>query len=511
MQENITQDMNRTIYLSVCDKTVTAEVGCDYLMPDYQPEIRRLLRVRATVLPPATYVGAGKAEFAGAVRYDVLYAGNDGALYSASVSENYELSAPLATDADVDYSDELIAYCDPTAELLTGRVTAPRKLSLRCRLRGQIRAFGRRALGEQLVGEGAEGAIQRLEGEVSCLRLVPRATEPFTVSEELAADFGESVRVVSGDASAVIRETSVMGDGVGCRGEVFLRLLVGRDGEDTPPVAVSRRIPFGVTVASDGFTLASVCRATACCTEVSVTVAEDGRILADVSGSVSAEGHEAMGAHYTKDLYSTEQLTRAVFADYSFPATGQCIAGNFTQSLYEPLSAFGLAPDCEVIDADATASVEGVTFERGRFVVTGDTRLGLITREGGEYAAHDLTTPFRFETEGAGGCGAFRSAEVVPLSVRARAEGGRLAVECEMAVSAHLCGEGRVTTLTRAELGEAVSHPRETVIAFPERGESLWSVAKRYHVPAGTLARNNAVAVSISTPLPTTAPIVVNE
>lgn len=511
MQENMMQDINRTVYLSVCDKTVSAEVGCDHVMPDYQPEIRRLLRVRATVLPPASYVGAGQAEFAGSVRFDVLYAGNDGALYSASVNENYELSAPIATDADVDYSDELIAFCDPVAELLTGRVTAPRKLSLRCRLRGQIRAFGRRTLGEQLIGEAKEGSIQRLSDEVPCLRLVPRAAEPFTVSEELTAEWGESVRVVASDAVAVIRETAVTGDGVGCRGEVILRLLLGRDGEDTAPASVSRRIPFGVSVLSDGFTSATVCRATACCTEVSVTVAEDGRILVDVTGTASVEGHEAMSAHYTKDLYSTEQLTRAVFADYSFPATGQCIAGNFTQSLYEPLSAFGLAPDCEVIDADATASVEGVIFEKGRFVVTGDTRLGLLTREGGEYAARDLTIPFRYETEGAGGCLALRSTEVVPQSVRARAEGGRLAVECEMAVSAHLCDEGQVKTLARAELGESVSRPRETLIAFPERGESLWSVAKRYHVPVGALARNNAVAVSISAPLPTTAPIVVNE
>ena len=65
-------ETNTTIYLPICDKTVTAEAGCDYAMPDYQPEVRRLLRVKTTLLPTTAYVGGGKAEFAGTVRYDVL-------------------------------------------------------------------------------------------------------------------------------------------------------------------------------------------------------------------------------------------------------------------------------------------------------------------------------------------------------------------------------------------------------------------------------------------------------
>ena len=73
-------EINTTMFLPICDKTVTAEAGCEFSMPDYQPEIRRLLRVNATLLPPTSYVGAGKAEFVGAVRYDMLYSAADGGL-----------------------------------------------------------------------------------------------------------------------------------------------------------------------------------------------------------------------------------------------------------------------------------------------------------------------------------------------------------------------------------------------------------------------------------------------
>ena len=503
---------NTTIYLPVCDKAVTAEAGCDYAMPDYQPEIRRLLRVKATLLPPASYVGAGKAEFAGTVRYDILYSGNDGALYSATTAENYQLSAPIAADADVDYSDEIPAFCEPQVELLTGRVTAPRKLSIRCRLRGQIRAFGRHRLCERILGEVSEGTIQRLAGSRQCAALTRCASESFTLSEELLADghVGE-LRVILSEAAMHVNEAVPSGEGVGCRGDAVIKLTVCCEGEDPTPFLLTKRVPFSVTVPADGFTPDMCCWVKACCSEMTATVTEDGRILVDLSATAVAEGQGNIPVHYTADLYSTEREDRAVYEEYRFPRADRCMAGNFTQSVYEPLASFGLAPDCEVLDVDASASVASMTCDKGKWIITGDTRMGLLVKEGGEYAAHDISVPFRYEAEGEGGEPMLWAADVTMLSGRTRTEGGRLGIECEMAVSARVCVAETLEALGQVEFGQPVAKPCEMVVAFPERGESLWSVAKRYHAPVAELARNNAVSVSISAPLADIAPIVVNE
>ena len=510
MNENTMQ--NTTVYLPVCDRAVTAEAGCDYAMPDYQPEVRRLLRVKATVLPPASYVGAGKAEFAGTVRYDILYSGNDGALYSATTSEAYQLSAPLDKDADVDYSDELLAFCDPQVELLTGRVTAPRKLSLRCRLRGQIKAYGRHRLCERILGEVSEGSLQRLAGESQCAALTRCVSESVTLSEELSADghVGE-LRVILGEAAMTVSEAVSSAEGVGCRGEATLKITACCEGEDPAPFILSKRVPFSVMVPADGFTPDMCCRARGCCTEMTCTVTEDGRILVDLSGVVMAEGQGNLPVHYTADLYSTEREDKAIFEEYRFPRAARCIGGNFTQSIYEPLASFGLAPDCEVLDVDASATVSSVSYDKGKWVIAGDTRMALLTREGGEYATHELGLPFRYEAEGEGGEPMLATADVTMTSGRARAEGGRLSVECEMAVSGRICVAGTLTALCQVEFGDRIDKPQEMVVAFPERGESLWSVAKRYHAPVAELARANAVPVSISAPLPDRSPIVVNE
>ena len=503
-------DMNTTIFLPVCDKTVTAEAGCEYAMPDYQPEIRRLLRVTSTVCPPATYVGAGKAEFVGSVRYDLLYSAADGGLYSTSVTENYQLSAPLDKDADVDFSDEMVAFCEPRAELLTARVTAPRKLSIRCRLRGNVRAYGRRRLFERLLGEVSEGSVQRLAGESRCAVFARPAVETFRLSAEFAAGDGD-VRVICGDAAMVVNETVPSAEGIGCRGDAYLKVAICREGVDDTPVMLTERVPFSVTVPAEGYSASTSCRGRAVCTELSTAVTEDGQILVDMVGALTVEGQENIALHYTADLYSTERTDRSVYAEHRFPVAGACLGGNFTQSVYEPLTSFGLAPDCEVLDLRGVAEVSGVTIEKGRCAVVGDTRVTLLVREGGEYAAHELTLPFRYECEGEDGVLSYASADVFMVSGRARADGGRLSVECEMAVSARLCGEDGIRALCQAEFGEPVAKLSEMVVAFPEKGESLWSVAKRYHVSAAELARINAVPVSVALPLPDRAPIVVNE
>ena len=59
------------------EKTLSTELSGDFTLPDYQPEIKRLLRVTAEVLPPQKYVGDSEGEISGGIDYYVLYTGSD--------------------------------------------------------------------------------------------------------------------------------------------------------------------------------------------------------------------------------------------------------------------------------------------------------------------------------------------------------------------------------------------------------------------------------------------------
>ena len=142
----------RRVQTPLMARPVTAELADDFSLPDYKPEIRRMIGITATVSPAAHYLSPGHAEFAGPVRYSILYEGSDGGMWSADLPSEYDLDLTLDNDPTFE-PDGMIAYADVVCESVTVRVTAPRRLSVRARLRADAVVLGMRRLDETVSGD----------------------------------------------------------------------------------------------------------------------------------------------------------------------------------------------------------------------------------------------------------------------------------------------------------------------------------------------------------------------
>ena len=165
---NVTQSLR----IPVADKHLSAEISGDFTLPDYQPEIKRLLRVSASVLPPSKYVSERGAEFAGNIDYYVLYTGSDNELYCAPLTSEYKINLPLdATEYDKDGSiGNFVGGISLFPDMISGRVTAPRKLNIKCRLKGRGQVLG----DLELSGGRADGesGIQTLVSTMDAVKQV---------------------------------------------------------------------------------------------------------------------------------------------------------------------------------------------------------------------------------------------------------------------------------------------------------------------------------------------------
>lgn len=167
-------------------------------------------------MPPDVYIGAGNAECSGTVEYSVLYAGTDGTLWCSTPSGSYRFSFPVELPADFDAGEGLIcdAHCLP--ETVSGRVTAPRKLTIRCRLRSRAQLWGTRILPDPLE---QSPCMERLMGSCGCARMFLGTGEPFTVGDEILCDPREGdVRVICADSQVFVTEATAGSGTVGCRG-----------------------------------------------------------------------------------------------------------------------------------------------------------------------------------------------------------------------------------------------------------------------------------------------------
>ena len=155
--------------VTLYDRSFGTEAAGDYTLPDYQSDIRRVLHVSQTVLPPSKYITSDSVEFNGTVDYQLIYVGGDGGIYSAPLSGEYSFTVPFDRNADV--SDDIRILCSVYRDGISARVSAPRRLSIRSRLRANVRILGTISSETVIMAEDTEENIFRRTE--SCLFATP--------------------------------------------------------------------------------------------------------------------------------------------------------------------------------------------------------------------------------------------------------------------------------------------------------------------------------------------------
>ena len=513
------EDMNAgyragRVMLPLCDRTVTTDISGDFSLPDYQPEIKRLLRIRASVLPAGKYCGINEIDVNGGINYFVLYTGNDDKLYCAPLSTEYSFSVPL--DGGDFSSEDMLCLCNTEVDSATGRVTAPRRLNIKSRLKSNVKAYADTTPGGAYDSDSlTPGSIERLIGSLDSCRILSAIGEPLQLADDIIPDIRNgNMRVVCAEGEVFVSGTGAVQGGVTCRGELNLKLMLSpvydeqEEQEqavvsaDTLPTVITRKIPFSQTIEIDGADVGYDSYAYGSCSELSVEIDEGHiHVEAGVILEVTAQKNETVS--YVKDMYSTRHSCDCKYKDISTESAVRCINGNFTQSDSLPLSESGIDPAARIIDVSGDAVIEGATVDEERCVITGKSRYHLILCRDGEYSFAEIELPFRYETEGAPS-GSVCHGTVTVMTCRARMDGERVGIDAELAPALRIFKKQNITMLTDAEFkdggaDEALTRRRgEYVVCFPSDEDTLWSIAKKYHSPMATLSVANSLSGTAS-------------
>ena len=473
-----------SITMPMCDRTVSCEVSADITLPDYQPELRRLLGVSERILPPAKYVSGSGVECNGTVDYRILYVGADGGLYGTTFSSEYEIDIPIENGSDFELTEGACTTVCTVCEGSTVRVTSPRKINVKSRLRSHIRSYANMRTEENAYGEVDISSVEKLYGQVDNACMSVNASDVIEVDTEIGG-FPDDLRVISADASVFVNDARVLDGELRAGGDVNLKLLVCREGREAE--TVTKKLHFdGELDGSDIFS-DSLCRVVGNVTDMTVNV-EEGRILCNISLVLDGICAKNRPWRYTADIYSTERECDAEMSELAVPAVIACTNGNFSQSERLPLSDTTVSEGSAVIDAWGNASLGTCEYLDGKYVFTGKSRYTLLCENEGEYSTSDVELPLRYELEGEGADSFTFDAFADVISCRARIDGDTLAIDAEIGVGADIFGTNNITAVESVRFGEPYGHGKSRmVVYYPAEGESPWDVAKKYHVPADTL------------------------
>jgi hypothetical protein len=402
--------------------------------------------------------------------------GSDNEVYCAPISAEYRLEAPIENDLD---AENMTGYAMINPDMISGRVISPRKLNIKCRLRGRARVFGDLPI-EDGFGDGVDEGTEILRSRVQTGRVLITSGEVLRVSDEMISDRADGeVRVVSADGKALMSEV-VCADGyISCRGELYLKLLMKSENRQIPYIAL-RKLPFSQNLYCEGITQGSSAYAKATVCEMGVN-AEGGRVSIDVGLMLEGVINKSESVEYIKDAYSTERCLVCHTQEAESTDIGDSFYTNFTLSDSQSLEEAGISPSSSLVDIGGVAFVDDISFEDGRRRCSGRVKLSAVCEKDGEYSVSDIELPFKHEGDG-DGADALVQAEVV--SVRARIDGERIGVDAEIALCGNCWRNNKRKILHSVSFGdEYEERGGDCIICYPSSDDSLWSVAKRYGAP----------------------------
>lgn len=479
------EERSTSLQISCTDKVQPVEISAEITLPDYRDEISRLLWVRPTVLPPTRFIGGGKADFSGPVHYDILYTGPDGRLYGAEVEEGYAFSVPVEQGAG-----ELTAEVVPDAVI--SRVVGPRKLSVKCRLRADVRELEEWDPKPRVKGAEEDDRVEKLCEAVTCKRIVPvlPAQSELNDAAQIEPADGEW-RLISADAALFLPDASAMQGSVRCRGEVLLSLLLCRESGEEAPQLITRRVPFEREIPAQGIVPdCSVC-ITGRVTDLRTTV-DEGQILSDMTLLLWGEGRIEEDVVLCRDMFVPGCAGEYRFDEKKLQTGGFCGNRNFSVSGEKALAELGLGQDVRPVFSVADGEITERRAEGDQTVLLGEMHCHVLYGQDAEYAVADFSVPFRTAVEGnwdTVGVGvSVPSCRVSVVRDALRADG-------EVLLSLSAVSHAPVRVLTQAAFSVAEPQPRADLeLCYPCTGETLWEVSRRYGISPEALADANGLS-----------------
>ena len=455
----------------------------ELILPDYLPEVHRLVKISAKATLPEQFVGGDAAEFSGQVIWSVLYSGENGCMNQATATSPYEYKVDFDIPGGVSFACDIVGV-----ESVTGRVAAPRKVVLHAKLSHNVELKTYISTDAEIVGDDGEENIKKLEKTVLSEQKI-RAFDGDLNAEDLF-QVDDTARIAGVTATAVINSATYDGSDAVCRGNVEITLLVCD--EENKPTFITHQIPIETAIPTNADGDGWQCRAAASVNDVVTDTTESGiSVLAKLS--IEVELCRNKPVTYIADIYSTDRETEVETKKLDLPYADVCKNFSFT---HDAVTMFdGLPENATILYVTALPSCDDIILEKGKYVFLGNCRYGVLFGSSEEYSFRESVLPLRFELCDGNESPDNFSVNVKAYACRARLDRDTVTFGSEIAISAYIAGKTVVNAVSKATFGEPIDDGKKNcfTVAFVSDGDTLWSIAKRYSSDSSALASQNGI------------------
>lgn len=487
--ETIKLGFCETVYETTAEQSIDADIS----LPDYCPEIQRILK--CTVCPEVTGVqnnsGRVTADVNAVVR--VLYVGDNGKI------SGYEQSYPFQkfTESTKITSDSAVDVTAKT-DYVNCRAVNPRRIDIRGMISFCFRVMKKRD--EEVLCSSDGAGIQTLSNEHNFASLVGVCERPFNIGEviEIPGEKSAASQIMNISACSIAGDVKIINNKALIKGECNVKIYYISE-ENGAVESVEHSMPISQITELDGINENSEYSL-----KLNVSSCE-GILKADSSGDMRLidlnirltaflAAFEEIPLTLISDAYSTDYEVR------NTPKSLEVLTfnGNFDSSFTNKviLESIGVSVDC-VLAVWCSDLRYSFSAKEDKCLISG-TYLATIVYRDSENQAGVIQKPVDFDysvkmNEKAERISCHGSVQISGCSCTVTGD-SRLELKTELIVSGTVLSCAIHKFISSIEIsgdGAKNEKPCALTIYFCEKGESVWNIAKRYSTTVDAVMQEN--------------------
>ncbi len=486
-----------------------SRVDCEIILPEYKEEAQRIIRMDTTsrVTKKNVYLRGQSlvCELDGIVAFQILYltdrGGEKGCVSSFLSRENFSYTFKIPYEGDTFDPSELLIFTELSQEGEVVKLQGPRKISARCDVMIQLDAKHNRSLSfyPEKLGEDIETRGKKIR--LAKLFATHEEEMVFTETITLPKAYLPVGEICQMDAGFFAQNAICENGGISFTGKCDLNLSYTAQEEDLftgfyQPIEFQKRI--GIPGVQSGQFCSVQMKSEFL--RASVEVNEEGEnknIVFEIGLSCQVQVFENEECTVLRDAFST---TCALNMENEKMEAEEILGvTDFSVTVRDqiPLSAPSIF---RAEGIRSMAEFKNCYLDEGKIFLEGKCKFTFIgIDEKDEMKNYEDSFDFKCELPSGAiqipenkACriellGGARSLELEP-------DGESLRIRMDLDGSMMVFSRESFTLVSSLERGEVYGENEESVLfVYPEEGEDLWSLAKRYHISPAKLKAENEI------------------
>ncbi|MBE6717773.1 MAG: DUF3794 domain-containing protein [Ruminococcaceae bacterium] len=487
------------------------ELSEEYILPDYLPDIRKILLVKTKAEEDDIFTEDGRAEIGGRVVFNVIYLGDTGEIKCVNQSYTYS----NFTNSDNIY-DESIIDIQTSLKNRSVRALSPRKLMMKVKVVSSVSVRNKVCVSPRLIGTTSvedEFTLERKINEIECVNFIQFNESDIRVSEDIDYKGQKPIGdLIAHDADVIPTECKYNDGKLYIKGVARVWCLISEASEDENKKyeVIERNIPithtsdvslpngewncymqldmgdFECSVANDSYGESRVIEVDLVCRAKIKAISNENSVFTD---DVFSTAYEYAN---TYKRVNTERLLKTSCANFSVSGSGEIPKTE------------GASFD-RVILSSVDVDMASVDVSQGKAVFNGECNVkAVVSDKDGSYVNTEFSFPVRYEMP-IGDVEKYRCrCDGTVLDSRVSLDDNKLNVNAEIGINYELFENVSADTVEVVAINKSQPlqnvNEKVMVLYYPDKNETLWSVAKKYNVSRASLENVNNKQLSEGLP-----------